>query len=59
MRHCRVDVVPSPIICAAYKPDPIVPQKNDVAIPVATKDHPLVAWTMPTLFPGDFGTVFR
>jgi hypothetical protein len=39
MRHCRVHVVPSPVICAAYKPDPIVPEKNDVALTVATKYH--------------------
>src|SRR5712692_3477585 len=57
MRHCRVDVVPSPIICTAYKPDPIVPEKNDVALAVTTKHHPFVAWTMTPLFLGDFGTV--
>jgi len=39
MRHCRVDVVPSPVICTLYEPDPIVPEKNDVALAVATKYH--------------------
>jgi hypothetical protein len=28
MRHCRIDVVPSPVICTAHKPDPIVPEKT-------------------------------
>jgi hypothetical protein len=39
MRHCRVDVVPSAIICTTYKPDPIVPEKNDVALAIAAKYH--------------------
>src|SRR5260221_10132209 len=59
MRHCRVDVVPSSVIRTPHKPDPIVSEEDDIALAVATKDHPLVAWTMPTFFPGDFGTVFR
>jgi hypothetical protein len=59
VRHCRIDVVPSSVIGAAHKPDPIVPEEDDVTVPVATKYHFFVAWTMPTLFPGDFGTVFR
>ena len=58
MRHCRVDVVPSPIICTAYKPDPIVHEKNNVALAVATKYHPFVAWTTMPLLLGGFGTVF-
>jgi hypothetical protein len=49
MRHCRVHVVPRPIICAAHKPDPIVPEKNDVALAVVTKFHPFVIETMPPL----------
>jgi len=44
MRHCRVDVVPSPIICTAYKPNPvIIAEEDDVALAVATKYHPFVA----------------
>jgi hypothetical protein len=43
MRHCRVDVVPSSVIRTPHKPDPIVAQKNDVTVPVATKYHPFVA----------------
>ena len=37
MRHGRVDVVPSPVIGTAYKPDPIVPEEDDVTLAVATK----------------------
>src|SRR5438105_1088092 len=58
MRHCRVDVVPISIIRAAYKPDPIARQKNDVALAVATKYHPFVARTTLPLLLGGFGTVF-
>jgi hypothetical protein len=43
MRHCSVDVVPSPVICTAYKPEPIVTEKDDVTLAVATKYHPFVA----------------
>jgi len=57
MRHCRVNVVPSSVIRTPQKPDPIVAQKNDVTVPVATKYHPFVVRTRPTLFLGDFGTV--
>jgi hypothetical protein len=39
MRHCRVDVVLSPVFCTPHKTDPIVREKNDVALAVATKDH--------------------
>jgi hypothetical protein len=54
MRHCRVDVVPSPVICTAYEPDPIVTQKHDVALAIATKDYLFVACTIPPLLLGDF-----
>jgi hypothetical protein len=37
MRHCRIDVVPSSVIGAPYKPDPIVPEEDDVTLAVATK----------------------
>jgi len=56
MRHCRVDVVASSVIRTPHKPDPIIPEKNNVTVPVATKYHPFVAWTLP-LIPRDFGTV--
>src|SRR5580700_695635 len=59
MRHCRVDVVPSPVIRTPHKPDPIVAKKNDVTVPVATKYHPFVVGTMPTLHLGDFGFAQR
>jgi transposase len=51
MRHCRVDMVPSPVISTPYKPDPIVPQKDDVTVPVTTKDHPLSPERRRPLFP--------
>jgi hypothetical protein len=35
MRHCRVDVIPSAVICTAHKADPIVTQKDDVALAIA------------------------
>src|SRR6202035_1176647 len=54
MRHCRVDVVPSSVIRTPHKPDPIVAQKNDVPVPVATKYHPFVVGTRPTLLLGGF-----
>ena len=58
MRHCRVDVVPSPIICTAYKPDPIVPEKDDVALAIAAKYHPLAARTPLALLLRHLSTVF-
>jgi hypothetical protein len=54
MRHCRVDVVPTTVIRTLNEPDPIVPEKNNVALAVTTKYHPFVAWTTMPLFPGDF-----
>jgi hypothetical protein len=41
--HIGLDVVPSSVIRTPHKPDPIVAQKNDVTVPVATKYHPFVA----------------
>jgi hypothetical protein len=43
MRHCRIDVVPSFVIRTAYKPDPIVSEKNHVALAIAAKYHFFVA----------------
>src|SRR5437899_1776421 len=57
MGHCRVDVVPNYVIRTPHKPDPIVAQKNDVAVHVATKYHPFVVGTRPTLLLGGFSPV--
>jgi hypothetical protein len=59
MCHCRVDVVPSPVSCTTNKPHPIVPEKDDVALGIATKYHLLVVGTMSPLLLGDCGAVFH
>jgi hypothetical protein len=58
VRHRRIDVVPRSIIRASHKPDPvIVAEEDNVALVIATKYHPFVAWTMPDLVLGEFGTM--
>jgi hypothetical protein len=58
VRHRRIDVVPRSIIRASHKPDPvIVAEEDNLALVIATKYHPFVAWTMPNLLLGEFATM--
>ena len=52
-------MVPSSVIRTAYKPHPIVSEKDHIALPIAAKYHLFVAWTIPPLLLSDLRTMLR